>query len=121
MNRYIYDYEKNAVYQIFERLQKYRYNEDIDFWHVFGIPDFYSGLEQSGKGTTEFDGETLDYIDCGTGENAVRVIIKDGDMYAIQFLLNGWASIGYLTKTYTSPPSTEYFEIPDDYEEMQNA
>ena len=115
-NRYIYDYEKKTIYGIFDDKKLYNFKEDIDFWHSYGIPDFYSGLDQSEKGTTEFDGETLDYIDCGSGEDAVRVLIKDGDVYVFQFINNDWASTFFLLQTYSSPPTAEYFEIPDDYE-----
>ena len=117
ISRYILDYETNTIYGVYDEVKKYNFKEDIDFWHSFGIPDFYSGLDQSGKGTTEFDGETLDYIDCGSGEEAVvQVIIKDGDVYAFQYNNNGWAHTSYLRQTYSSPPTNEYFEIPDDYE-----
>ena len=118
MNHYIYDYEKNRIYGIYDEAKIYNFKDDIDFHYSYGIPIFHSGLEESGRGTTEFDGETLDYIDCGSGEeDVVRVIIKDGDVYAFQYNNNGWEHTSYLLKTYSSPPDTEYFEIPDDYEQ----
>jgi len=60
IKRYIYDYEKNRIYGIFDETKAYNFQDDIDFFRIYGIPDFYSGLEQSGKGTTEFEGETFD-------------------------------------------------------------
>ena len=119
-NRYIYNYETHMLHWIFDDLKMYAVKEDSDLWYKFGIPDFRAGLEQSGKGTTEFEGETLDYIDCVDcyldEEYTVRVLIKDGDVYAFQHNNNNWAHTLYLTKTYSSPPTTEYFELPDDYE-----
>jgi len=119
LNRYIYDCETHMLHYIIDELKVYAVQENCDFWYKFGIPEFRSGLEESGKGTTEFEGETLDYMDCGSGEDAVRVLIKDGDVYAFQHNNNNWEHTLYLLQTYSSPPTTEYFEIPDDYEQEQ--
>jgi len=119
-NRYIYDYETHMLQWILDGDKRYAVQDNCDFWHKFGIPDFRAGFDQIGTGTTEFEGETFDYIDCvdcGSGEEVVRILIKDGDVYAFQHNGNNWAHTLYLTKTYSSPPTTEYFEIPDDYEQ----
>jgi len=118
-NRYIYNCETHTLYWVFDEEKQYATQENCDFWHKFGIPDFHAGFEQIGAGTTEFEGETFDYIDCvdcGSGEEVVRILIKDGDVYAFQHNANKWAHNLYLTKTFSSPPTTEYFEIPDDYD-----
>jgi len=118
MDRYIYNCETHMLYWIFDEDKQYATKEDCDFWHKFGIPDFHAGFDQIGAGTTEFEEETFDYIDCvdcGSGEEVVRILIKDGDVYAFQHNANNWAHNLYLTKTFSSPPTTEYFDIPDDY------
>ena len=117
-NRYIYNWETHYLQWIFDEYKQYTCKEDVDFWVKFGIPDFSSGWDETGTGTADCLGETLDYIDCDFGEYEVRVFIKDGDVYAFRHYGNDWEHTLYLTKTYSSPPTTEYFEIPDDYEEV---
>ena len=122
-NRYIYNWETRYLQWIFDDTKQYTSTEDVDFWWKFGIPDFRDDFDQIGTGTAEFEGETFDYIDCvdcGSGEEVVRILIKDGDIYAFQHNNNNWEHTLYLTKTYTTPPTTEYFKIPADYENLDD-
>ena len=122
-NRYIYNCETHFLQWIFDDTKQYATKEDVDLWWKFGIPDFSVGFDPIETGTTEFEGEIFDYIDCvdcGSGEDVVRILIKDGDIYAFQHNNNNWAHTLYLTKTYSTPPTTEYFEIPDDYENLDD-
>ena len=116
--RFIYDYEKNETCMVNDYSKTYSIMPDPNNKSMFitsGLPDFTSGQNESGRGTADCNGETLEYIDYGSGEDAVRVFMKDGDVYCVQ-VQESDQGFRYLEKTYSSPPTTEYFEIPDDYE-----
>ena len=116
--RFIYDYEKNETCMVNDYSKTYMIMTDPNNKSMFitsGLPDFSPGQNESGRGTADCNGETLEYIDYGSGEDAVRVFIKDGDVYCVQ-VQESDQGFRYLEKTYSSPPTTEYFEIPDDYE-----
>jgi len=114
--RDVYDYEENVVYHVFDDFKQYSVNPDANnLFHTMLLPDFRSGQSETGRGTTDCYGETLDYIDYGSDKDAVRLFIKDGDVYAMQ-AQDDDNYTRYPIKTYSSPPTTQYFEIPDDYE-----
>jgi len=116
--RFIYDYEKNETCMVNDYSKTYMIMTDPNNKSMFitsGLPDFSPGQNESGRGTADCNGETLEYIDYGSGEDAVRVFMKDGDVYCVQ-VQESDQGFRYLEKTYSSPPTTEYFEIPDDYE-----
>jgi len=117
-DRCIYDYEKNVSYQFLEFSKSYRVVDDYNILtRNCGIADFRSGQIETGRGTADCFGETLDYIDFGSGKDAVRVFIKEGDIYAMKTQEVERAAF-FVLKTYTSPPTMEYFDISNmnDYE-----
>ena len=117
--RQIFDYEKNEFYVVSDSLKQYSVAPDDvaadTFFLSNGFPDYRAGIDQSGNGTADCNGETLDYIDYISGEVQIRFFIKDGDVYAMRQPEDDKYTF-FLTKTYSSPPTMEYFEIPDDYE-----
>jgi len=113
--RYVYDYKTKQTTNIADYSKSYSVTSQ-DIYNVVGLPDLRPGQNQTGSGTADLDKESLQYIDYGSGANSVRVFIKNGDMCAIQFHKDGCLTTFHLTKTYTSCPTSEYFEIPSDYE-----
>jgi len=116
--RCIHDYENNMSYQFFERSKSYRFVENHNILTLnLGMADFRVGQIETGRGTEDFFGETLDYINYGAGEDLVRVFIKEGDIYAMKTREVERAAY-YVLKTYSSPPTMEYFDISNmnDYE-----
>ena len=75
-------------------------------------------MNQTGNGTADCNGETLDYIDYISDKTPIRFFIKDGDIYAWRHPESDTFTF-FLTKTYSSPPTMEHFEISDDYEEIE--
>jgi len=121
VERCIHDYEKNMSYQFFEKSKQYRFVENHNILTLnLGMADFRSGQTETGRGTEDFFGETLDYINYGAGEDLVRIFIKEGDVYAMKTRGIERAAY-YVLKTYSSPPTTEYFDTQNtnDYELIQ--
>ena len=117
VGRSIFDYEKNEAYVTTDTKKSFSVIPDasVMFFHMHGAPDYRAGIEQTGHGTADCNGETLDYIDYISGQLEIRFFIKDGDTYAMRHPESDSFTF-FFTKTYTSPPTAEYFEIPDDYE-----
>ena len=116
-SRELINYEKNEVYLVTDNSKQYTVIPDVadKSLAVHGIPNYRAGIEQTGHGTADCNGETLDYIDYISGQLEIRFFIKDGDTYAMRHPESDSFTF-FFTKTYTSPPTAEYFEIPDDYE-----
>jgi len=118
--RQMCDYENDEYYVVSDTLKQYAVKPGTDaFFPPYRIPDYRAGIEQTGHGTADCNGEMLDYIDYISGEVEIRYFIKDGDVYAIRSPESDKFTY-FLTETYSAPPTAEYFEIPDNYEEYED-
>jgi len=118
--RQILDYEKNEICVVSYHLKQYSIVPDAAdvLFSTYGIPDYRAGIEQTGHGTADCNGEMLDYIDYISGGVEIRFFIKDGDVYARRHPeVDTFVFI--LTNTYSAPPTAEYFVIPDNYVEYE--
>ena len=113
--RMIYDYGTKESWYVDDSAKKY-YESSGTLFIIYGVPDFSVGKTQIDSGTADCNGEKLDYIDYDLSGNKVRVFLKGGSIYAMQTSGFFVPVTYYLQKTYSSPPTTEYFEIPNNYQ-----
>ena len=78
----------------------------------------YDSMIEVGRGTADIDDEMLPYIDYDVNGSALRFFIKDGDVYAMNEVLEiGMTRTSYITRTGLTPPP-EVLVIPDHYKQL---
>jgi len=123
--RAIYNYGTEESWEVFDSKESYFKSTIINVVYTHGVPDFRSGKSETGSGTTEYNGEKLQYIDYDLdsnefGDNIVRVFMKGSKVYALQTTLTSYTHTFYLTEFYSSPPTKEHFAIPDHYVDVRD-
>jgi len=113
-------YEKDELYAITDTIKSYTVlpYEAQHYFYTKALPDHLSGMDQTGNGTADCNGETLDYIDYISGKTPIRFFLKDGDVYAFRHPESDSFTF-FLTNTYSAPPTMEYFEITDEYTKFE--